>query len=63
MSTGSTGGETKLSRYEPERSPHDWLPEGVELKTWEQIEPWYHKLLAAAGPLGFRARAMADRGR
>jgi oligoendopeptidase F len=35
-----------LSRYEPERYPPHWLPEGVELKTWEQIEPWYQKLLA-----------------
>jgi oligoendopeptidase F len=34
-----------LSRYEPVKFPHEWLPEGVELKTWEQIEPWYQKLL------------------
>ncbi|AMV40134.1 M3 family oligoendopeptidase [Planctomyces sp. SH-PL62] len=32
--------------YEPETYPRRWLPEGVELKTWEQIEPWYQKLLA-----------------
>jgi oligoendopeptidase F len=24
---------------------HRWLPEDVELKTWEQIEPWYQRLL------------------
>ena len=28
-----------------ETFPHHWLPEGLELKTWEQIEPWYQKLL------------------
>ncbi|MGC8642778.1 MAG: M3 family oligoendopeptidase, partial [Isosphaeraceae bacterium] len=32
--------------YVPETFPHEWLPEKVELKTWEQIEPWYQKLLA-----------------
>lgn len=32
--------------YVPETFPHDWLPEKVELKTWEQIEPWYQKLMA-----------------
>jgi oligoendopeptidase F len=32
--------------YIPERFPHQWLPEKVDLKTWEQIEPWYQKLLA-----------------
>src|SRR6516164_7427705 len=32
--------------YVPERFPHQWLPEKVELKTWEQISPWYQKLLA-----------------
>jgi oligoendopeptidase F len=35
-----------LSRYEAQKYPHQWLPEGVELKTWDQIEPWYQKLLA-----------------
>jgi oligoendopeptidase F len=34
-----------LSRYEPENYPHKWLPEHVDLKNWEQIEPWYQKLL------------------
>ena len=34
-----------MSRYQPETYPHHWLPEGVELKTWEQIEPWYQKLM------------------
>jgi oligoendopeptidase F len=32
--------------YEPETYPHHWLPESVELKTWDQIEPWYRRLLA-----------------
>lgn len=32
--------------YVPETFPHQWLPEKLELKTWEQIEPWYRKLLA-----------------
>ncbi|MDG3002340.1 M3 family oligoendopeptidase [Paludisphaera mucosa] len=31
--------------FVPETFPRRWLPEGVELKTWEQIEPWYRKLL------------------
>ena len=35
-----------MSRYEPQRFPHEWLPEGLELKTWEQIEPWYQKILS-----------------
>jgi oligoendopeptidase F len=34
------------STYVPEHFPHQWLPEKVELKTWEQIEPWYQKLMA-----------------
>ncbi len=33
-----------MSPYEPEKYPHKWLPEQIELKTWEQIEPWYQKL-------------------
>ena len=36
---------TTLSRYVPETYPHQWLPEKLELKTWEQIEPWYQKLM------------------
>jgi len=35
-----------LSRYTPETYPHDWLPEKVELKSWEQIEPWYQRIMA-----------------
>ena len=31
--------------YVPEKFAHRWLPEGTDLKTWEQIEPWYQKLL------------------
>jgi len=34
-----------LNRYVPETYPHHWLPEKVELKSWEQIEPWYQKLM------------------
>ena len=37
-----------MSRYVPEKFPHQWLPEKLELKTWEQIEPWYQKLLEPA---------------
>jgi oligoendopeptidase F len=29
----------------PEDFPHHWLPAGLELKQWQQIEPWYQKLL------------------
>ena len=31
--------------YTPEVFPHRWLPAVLELKTWDQIEPWYKKLL------------------
>jgi len=31
--------------YVPEIFPHRWIPEGAEFKTWDQIEPWYRKLL------------------
>ena len=31
--------------YVPETFPRHWLPPGLELKTWEAIEPWYKKLL------------------
>jgi oligoendopeptidase F len=31
--------------YEPESFPRHWLPSGLQLKTWEQIEPWYRQLL------------------
>ena len=34
-----------MSRYVPRNFPHQWLPEKLELKTWEQIEPWYQKLM------------------
>ncbi len=34
-----------MSRYVPETFPHQWLPEKLELKTWEQIEPWYQKVM------------------
>ncbi|MBX6312931.1 MAG: M3 family oligoendopeptidase [Isosphaeraceae bacterium] len=31
--------------YVPETFPRQWLPPEAELKTWEQIEPWYRQLL------------------
>lgn len=31
--------------YVPETFPRHWLPAGLKLKTWEEIEPWYRKLL------------------
>jgi oligoendopeptidase F len=31
--------------YVPETFPHQWLPQDVELKSWDQIEPWYRRLL------------------
>jgi len=34
-----------LAGYVPADFPHQWLPEKVELKTWDQIEPWYRKLI------------------
>jgi oligoendopeptidase F len=34
-----------LSHYVPETFPHLWLPDQLELETWEQIEPWYQKLM------------------
>jgi oligoendopeptidase F len=35
-----------LNTYNPDIYPHEWLPARLELTTWEQIEPWYQKLLA-----------------
>ena len=37
--------DDRRSPYVPETFPHRWLPADAELKTWEQIEPWYRKLL------------------
>src|SRR5947208_1574022 len=34
--------------YVPVSYPHRWVPEDVEFKTWEQIEPWYQRLLERA---------------
>src|SRR3974390_570432 len=34
-----------ILNYVPETFPHEWLPEKVDLKTWEQIHPWYQKLM------------------
>jgi oligoendopeptidase F len=36
---------TTPTAYVPETYPHQWLPAETELTTWEQIEPWYRKLL------------------
>jgi oligoendopeptidase F len=36
-----------VSRYVPKTFPHEWLPEKLELKTWEQIEPWYQKVMGS----------------
>jgi oligoendopeptidase F len=35
-----------IPTYVPETFPHKWLPEKTDLKSWDQIEPWYRKLLA-----------------
>jgi oligoendopeptidase F len=35
-----------LTGYVPESYPHRWLPEQVAFKTWDQVEPWYQKLMA-----------------
>ena len=34
-----------MKRYTPQTFPHHWLPEKLVLKTWDQIEPWYQKLM------------------
>ena len=52
-----------MSRYVPETFPHQWLPEKLELKTWEQIEPWYQKLMDQPIATRRRARAVGGRGR
>ncbi len=31
--------------YSPETYPRRWLPEGAGLSTWDEIEPWYRRLL------------------
>jgi oligoendopeptidase F len=31
--------------YTPDTYTRRWLPEDLELKTWEQIEPWYRQLI------------------
>ena len=37
--------ENDLESLRSRDFPHQWLPEKLELKTWEQIEPWYQKLM------------------
>lgn len=49
--------------YVPEAFPRQWLPEGLPLKTWPEIEPWFRKLLER--PIGSPAeleRWLADAG-
>ena len=42
-----------ISNYIPQKFPHEWLPEKVELKTWAQIEPWYrYNILIFANATG-----------
>ncbi|HEU5116262.1 MAG TPA: M3 family oligoendopeptidase, partial [Isosphaeraceae bacterium] len=31
--------------YDPEVFPHLWVPQDLSVKTWDEIEPWYQKLL------------------
>src|SRR5579871_563901 len=31
--------------YSPQVYPRQWLPDGTSLTTWEEIEPWYQRLL------------------
>ncbi len=35
-----------VATYSPKTFPHKWLSADATFKTWEQIEPWYQKLLA-----------------
>jgi oligoendopeptidase F len=35
-----------LTQYHPETFPRQWLPADLQFKTWEQIDPWYKKLMA-----------------
>ena len=34
--------------YQPETFPRRWLPADATLATWDEIEPWYRKLLDRA---------------
>ena len=34
-----------LTTYTPETFPRRWLPADETLATWDEIEPWYRKLL------------------
>ncbi len=36
---------TATADYRPETFSRQWLPADVELKAWDQIAPWYQKLL------------------
>lgn len=33
------------TEFVPEKYPRRWLADGLAFKTWEQIEPWYQKLV------------------
>jgi len=37
---------TATAAYVPQTFPRRWLPAGTELKSWDQIEPWFRELLA-----------------
>jgi oligoendopeptidase F len=34
-----------VSGYVPDNYPRRWLPQDTKLETWQQIEPWYQKLM------------------
>ncbi len=34
-----------MSAYVPEPYPRRWLPQDAQLETWDQIEPWYRRLM------------------
>jgi len=36
---------TATAAYVPQAFPRRWLPAGTPLTTWDEIEPWYRKLL------------------
>ena len=51
--------------YVPQTFPRLWVPETAELKTWDQIEPWYQQLLdrpidSPRGPRNLAAATLAS---
>ena len=64
LSAGPTErGGTTLSRYVPETFPHHWLPAGARAQDLGADRALVSEAAGAADRLGFRARALADRGR